>query len=625
MERNLLIKEIGDLFSREYFWRQPTVPAKIYGKNFLASDKVRMVNQIITDCATQLSLWSGKKETNPGMYDVVKGYWENGVGLGTGEASTIIRERKKDVTDNVKEIRHPWSAAFVSFIMRRAYPDFKKSRAHNRYIEWAKENRKTGAHPFQAFRVNEVAVEPGDIICFARNKKDWASYENVKGKLTHGDIVTSVQNGYATTVGGNVNKNVEEKTNQFKLDSNGYLQQVYSTIKRKALPKFIAIIKLLPYYEKGYVVTEDGYDIKPFERSGMKEPIGYEFNQEFNLPDRATNEWKTVNNGFTRVSWEITPKQKAGESSKTYEARKTAFIERIHAVLRAAGKNPIDWFNSFTNISFLGVRINHPIHTELATHLTLIEKELAKKYGSATDAAKTLGISQTISGGRGESATASVSLHTFGLAIDIEIHDNPYLGGNISFAKNKEMMDRLKADIFLISPAPKNPKKMDVLNVIFKRAGVLISGAESTYPTGFTHNTRLDLYDQLKTLNTLTVKYFNLADNPPELTSLLKANSLKEWKGKSADDAILIINKDYDWFRNLVVRYSKVVSIKIRGRKKLKRVPDNLIKEKGFLNLDRRLVDEIGLSWGATFGDIMHFDMRNTGVGREIYANRYSS
>ena len=44
------------------------------------------------------------------------------------------------------------------------------------------------------------------------------------------------------------------------------------------------------------------------------------------------------------------------------------------------------------------------------------------------------------------------------------------------------------------------------------------------------------------------------------------------------------------------------------------------IEAGGLLDLDKRLVEEIGLDWGASYGDIMHFDMRNTGNGAKIYA-----
>lgn len=618
MERNLLIREIDDLSPyRQYFWRQPSLPAKIYGKSFLASEKARIVAQIKAHCVTELNVWRGKRETDAGMYDVVKGYWISGVDIGNAEATTIISERKYDVTHNVEEIRHPWSAAFVSYIMRKAYPDFKKSRAHNRYIQWAKENRNTNAHPFQAFRVNEVAVEAGDIICFARSRKDWASYENVKGKLTHGDIVTHVQNGFANAVGGNVNKNVEEKRSKYSLDSNGYLQQEYVTIKRKSLPRFIAIIKLLPYYEKGYVVTGSG---------GIDDPIGHEVDREFSLPDCTTSEWRLVRDGFPKVSWDIKPKQKAKESDEKYTARKTAFVQKIHKILIKAGKNPTDWFNSFTNAKFLGQTIKNPIHIELATHLKFVEDEYVRRFGDITTAARTLGLSNSLSGGRGESATASTSMHTFGLAIDIEVHDNPYLGGDITLSSSA--MKQMKKDVYVLegTSVPRKPKKMDVLDVIFKRAGVLINGVESTYPRDHTYNTRLGLYDQLTILNALIIKYFNLVndENAGELASLLSVHKVAEWRGRTHAEAIKLINKDYDWFRALIGRYSKETWVNKPGtKKKIKKVEgDTLMKQKGFLNLDRRLVDELGLDWGAKYGDVMHFDMRNKCIGREIYAKR---
>ena len=44
------------------------------------------------------------------------------------------------------------------------------------------------------------------------------------------------------------------------------------------------------------------------------------------------------------------------------------------------------------------------------------------------------------------------------------------------------------------------------------------------------------------------------------------------------------------------------------------------IEAGGLLDLDKRLVEEIGLDWGASYGDIMHFDMRNKGNGKKIHA-----
>jgi hypothetical protein len=719
VERNLIAKEINDLiYSRQYFWRQPVMPPTVYGKRFSYADKERMIKQIQADCSTELARWKGRIETNPGMYDIVKQYWVEGVGLSPSEVSKEIEERKNHIINKIKgETPHPWSAAFVSFIMRKAYPDFRKSRAHNRYIQWAKENRDTDAHPFQAFRIEEVSVGPGDIICFARSTKNWATYENVKGKLTHGDIVISVENGYAVTIGGNVNKNVEEKKYKYKLDSYGYLEQEYVTINNKSLPKYIAIIKLLPYKkvypqepyddgislnkrnitdfeivtlpkgkfhgflsEKSYLregdlstkIKVNGYpsyfekgdkvellmerqngDEKWVKVGGLRVAFNHSNGDTYYhseekegriIPrvgwikkawvkdtsstssistsaslDCKSAEWDKVKRSFTKVHWDFTPDRKKDETDEDYEKRKTEFKEKIHGVLKRSGVDPIDWFNSFTHITFLGVKFNHPIHIELATHLTLVENEFARKYGgsnsSPKEAGRVLGIKESLKGGRKESTTAGISTHTVGLALDVEYTNNPYLGGT-----EYSYSDDLKKAIYIIdNPPTKKPKKWRVLNVIFKRAGILIYGKEAAYPINHSYKTRLTLYDELKVLNALTIKYFNLVDNPTELTSLISTNNVNEWKGKTVDEATSIINKDYDWFRGLVSRYWKVQP---DIRKGIKGVQSHAIKDVGFLNLDRRFVDELGLDWGATYGDMMHFDMRNKCIGKIIDENR---
>lgn len=42
------------------------------------------------------------------------------------------------------------------------------------------------------------------------------------------------------------------------------------------------------------------------------------------------------------------------------------------------------------------------------------------------------------------------------------------------------------------------------------------------------------------------------------------------------------------------------------------------MKSGGFLNLKKELVTGMGLDWGGGYGDMMHFDMRNRGVGRKV-------
>lgn len=148
------------------------------------------------------------------------------------------------------------------------------------------------------------------------------------------------------------------------------------TTKRKQLPKFIAIVKLLPYYEKGAIVSDSDNPIVP--GVGAVGPLGYEVNEELRLPDCESREWSTIRNGFTKVSWDITPKKSSKESMDASETRKTRFIDRIHGILRRSRQNPTDWFSSFNQKDFLVISINHPIHVELATHLSLVDRDMER-------------------------------------------------------------------------------------------------------------------------------------------------------------------------------------------------------------------------------------------------------
>jgi len=43
------------------------------------------------------------------------------------------------------------------------------------------------------------------------------------------------------------------------------------------------------------------------------------------------------------------------------------------------------------------------------------------------------------------------------------------------------------------------------------------------------------------------------------------------------------------------------------------------VRTTGFINLKQEFVNGIGLSWGAAYGDMMHFDMRSDGgIGQRI-------
>jgi peptidoglycan hydrolase-like protein with peptidoglycan-binding domain len=163
------------------------------------------------------------KEGEPGIRRILVDYWQTGAGW-----------RPKDPGWWSK---YPWSAAFISWIMRKAGAGkaFRYSAAHAAYIKAAKDNRLAGIkNPFKAYRINERKPEPGDLVC-KRRAGSGATYDNIRvGYKTHCDIVTKIQPGRLTTIGGNVSNSVSRT--YVTTGANGYVDD----------PKYFALVKLVP-------------------------------------------------------------------------------------------------------------------------------------------------------------------------------------------------------------------------------------------------------------------------------------------------------------------------------------------------------------------------------------------
>ncbi len=153
--------------------------------------------------------WVGKTETSPDMTPVLQEYYRIGVGRRISAAN---------LRDPGWQRGHPWSAVFISWLMRTAGAEgtFHYSSAHQRYIAAAKRNRLRSdrSNPFWAHRVSEVAPDVGDLVCTARANSG-ATYDNIDGpghRATHCDIVTARSAGSLQVIGGNVSNRVERKT-----------------------------------------------------------------------------------------------------------------------------------------------------------------------------------------------------------------------------------------------------------------------------------------------------------------------------------------------------------------------------------------------------------------------------
>jgi hypothetical protein len=139
-------------------------------------------------------------ETDPVMTSVLQGYYRTGVDRDVDAVNLQNAQWQRE---------HPWSAVFISYVMRSAGAGrrFAYSAAHQRYIAAAKANR-LGAHaanPMWAFSIDELRPEVGDLVCKGRENSG-ATYENIDvgPRQCHADIVVAVDGSSLQAIGGNV-------------------------------------------------------------------------------------------------------------------------------------------------------------------------------------------------------------------------------------------------------------------------------------------------------------------------------------------------------------------------------------------------------------------------------------
>jgi hypothetical protein len=263
--------------------------------------------------------------------------------------------------------------------------------------------------------------------------------------------------------------------------------------------------------------------------------------------------------------------------------KKTALADKLDAAT---------WFKQFTRLTFLGrpLKSGQYLHLEMAKLLKAIEGEMVKQYGGD---AKSVGdmllhnSTEGLAASRLTSSTATFSMHMFGLAVDVNYLGNPYI-------------------------EPKYDIK--ALNNVLKNATQLLNKPTLVYQSGYAK----DKFDSVQQLDAMLEKYFSLLDAPTELEQVLKASTSSDWRGLSLKQAQTKIQKNLDDLARSLARVGKV-----KGYFKKDEILDKkeYFKKHGILDFDKRFVvqmEALGLNWGGHYGDMMHFDMRTTGVGAYI-------
>lgn len=106
----------------------------------------------------------------------------------------------------------PWSAAFVSYVMRRAgVPGFRASSSHIDYLRDAYLRPESG--PFLLLDPLASRAQAGDLLCFARSASRVFGHQGLRQFLAdpasaglgmHCDIVVANADGILSAIGGNV-------------------------------------------------------------------------------------------------------------------------------------------------------------------------------------------------------------------------------------------------------------------------------------------------------------------------------------------------------------------------------------------------------------------------------------
>ena len=286
---------------------------------------------------------------------------------------------------------------------------------------------------------------------------------------------------------------------------------------------------------------------------------------------------------FTKTHFSVSTDVAKGASESSYD-----FTRRM---IKAIGQDPDTWYNNFTKTTFLGVSCG-TIHIELANLLKNIETAFINTHDPVNKNICTvrqkLGITTAdFSGGRKEPTAALKSMHLFGLALDVNMAGNP-------FVQNKEIERVGKYGKYI------QPNGVDTINELLANGDKLFGGSS----TKFKYQLSYDVY---RTINDALTRYLKIMDDDSMLQAALKSTANSEWKSRSLSSAKEKIKKDLEKLATALVRWSEREDL----------------KTKGFIDLSKQFVDGMvagGLNWGGSgYGDMMHFDMRTTGVGKKIH------
>jgi hypothetical protein len=209
---------------------RPGAPAKAKGAetaelSFMKRKILSLAQREWDYFGRQTVLFDGEEESIPHV-----GMWEDDREAYVVRVNWYWRAVEKPLLTG-NHCREPWSAAFISWIMKEAglsEYEFPPAEAHWIYLTQIMAMADDPAAAFLPRGIREYPPQPGDLICATRGQRDFplAGLELqpylIEHTKLHCDIVVERNGDTIESIGGNVRNSVS-KTVQ-KLDKNGFLQ-----------------------------------------------------------------------------------------------------------------------------------------------------------------------------------------------------------------------------------------------------------------------------------------------------------------------------------------------------------------------------------------------------------------
>lgn len=138
----------------------------------------------------------------------------------------------------------PWSAAFISFIVRKTateadnYANFKFASSHSKYLHDSilKKNSGNTSVPFWGYRLDERLPQVGDIVASWRETElDYNYAARNDAFKSHCDLIISDNEKFVLAVGGNVSQSVN--ITRYEKSDAGFLlssRQVFMLMANRA-------------------------------------------------------------------------------------------------------------------------------------------------------------------------------------------------------------------------------------------------------------------------------------------------------------------------------------------------------------------------------------------------------